>query len=247
MPALDIIQKPSPNFSPRRCGPTDILLLHYTGMPTCEDAIEWLCNPQSQVSSHYTVTEAGEVYQHVDEAMRAQHAGVSFWAGETDINSRSIGIEICNPGHEHGYRDFPKKQIAVLADLCREIIARHGIPPQRVLAHSDVAPERKDDPGEKFPWKLLSEKGVGFWVKPEPLEKDGVGFSRGDIGAHVGAMQRMLSVYGYGLEISGTFDEKTEAVVRAFQRHFRPKRVDGIADPSTIATLHKLIMALPGI
>ncbi len=242
---MQFIDKPSPNLGERRTGPTDILLLHYTGMASYSEAIEWLCNPQSQVSSHYTITENGEVYRHVDEAVRAQHAGVSFWAGETDINSRSIGIEICNGGHDYGLPDFPKPQIAVLIELCREIVARHNIPKQRVLAHSDVAPARKRDPGEKFPWKLLARKGIGHWIEPEPLVEEGEGFRRNDAGMHISAMQRMFSIYGYGLDISGTFDEKTEAVVTAFQRHFRPGRVDGIADPSTLAALHKLIGALP--
>jgi N-acetylmuramoyl-L-alanine amidase len=242
---MRIVEKPSPNFFERKSGLIDILLLHYTGMPICEGAIEWLCNPKSEVSSHYTITESGDIYRHVDEKFRAQHAGLSFWAGESDINSRSIGIEICNPGHDHGYRDFPKKQIAVLIDLCHEIIARHKIPLQRVLAHSDVAPTRKRDPGEKFPWEKLAQKGIGHWIKPEPLGKKGVSFKRGDRGAHISAMQRMFSIYGYGIDISGIFDEKTEFVVTAFQRHFRQKHVDGIADPSTIATLHKLIKALP--
>ena len=244
---MRIIEKPSPNFSERKRGPVDILLLHYTGMPSCEAALEKLCDPASEVSSHYTITESGDIYRHVDENFRAQHAGLSFWAGESDINSRSIGIEICNPGHDHGYPDFPKKQISILIDLCCDIITRHKIPPQRMLAHSDVAPARKQDPGEKFPWDKLAQKSIGHWVKPEPLSKKGVSFKRGDGGAHISAMQRMLSIYGYGIDISGLFDEKTEFAVAAFQRHFRQKRVDGVADPSTIGTLHKLIKALPAV
>lgn len=242
---MKFIDKPSPNFSERKSGPTDILLLHYTGMASCEAAIERLCDPASDVSSHYTVTEGGGIYQHVNEAMRASHAGKSFWAGETDINSRSIGIEICNGGHEHGYPDFPKKQVAAVIFLCRDIIKRNNIPSSRVLAHSDVAPDRKQDPGEKFPWEMLAKKGVGHWVKPEPLSKKGVNFKRNDGGAHISAMQRMFSIYGYDIEMSGTYDQKTEFAVTAFQRHFRQKRVDGIADPSTVATLHRLIKALP--
>jgi N-acetylmuramoyl-L-alanine amidase len=242
---MNIIKRPSPNFSARKCGPIDILLLHYTGMPSCEEAVAKLCDPASEVSAHYTVSEDGRIYQHVDEKFRAQHAGKSFWAGESDINSRSIGIELCNPGHEWGYKAFPKKQIAALIELCRSIIAHNAIPPQRVLAHSDVAPARKQDPGEKFPWDQLAKKGIGHWVKPEPLSKKGVSFRRNDGGAHIGAMQRMLSIYGYAIDVSGTFDEKTEFAVTAFQRHFRPTRVDGVADPSTVATLHRLIKALP--
>lgn len=242
-----IIQKPSPNFSPRRCEPIDILLLHYTGMKTCKEALERLCDPASEVSAHYTITESGNIYQHVEEAMRAQHAGASFWAGETDINSRSIGIEICNPGHEFGYLDFPKKQIAALIQLCQDILSRHLIFPQRVLAHSDVAPTRKKDPGEKFPWDRLAKNGIGHWVKPEAINRQGTSFGLGDCGAHVSAFQRMLSIYGYDVEVSGAYDGKLCDVVTAFQRHYRPKRVDGIADPSTVATLHRLISALPAV
>ena len=242
---MHIIQKPSPNFDERPSGPIDILILHYTGMPSCEAALTRLCDPAAKVSSHYTVSEGGEIYRHVDEKFRAHHAGISFWAGAVNLNARSIGIEICNPGHEHGYRDFPKKQIAAVVELCRDIIKRTNILPQRVLAHSDVAPNRKQDPGEKFPWELLAKKGVGHWVKPEPLSKKGVSFKRNDAGAHISAMQRMFSIYGYDVDMSGTFDEKTEFAVTAFQRHFRQKRVDGIADLSTVATLHRLIKALP--
>lgn len=243
---MPLLQKPSPNFSPRRCGPVDILLLHYTGMKSCEEALARLCDPAAEVSAHYTVAEDGTVYQHVNEAMRAHHAGLSFWAGESDINSRSIGIEICNPGHEFGYRDFPKKQIGALVALCRDILCRHPIPPQRVLGHSDVAPSRKQDPGEKFPWALMAKNGIGHFVTPAALNLKGASFGFGDAGAHVGALQRMLSIYGYGVEVSGAFDEKTRDAVAAFQRHFRPKKVDGIADPSTVATLHKLLQELPG-
>ncbi len=151
-PVLPIEQHPSPNHGPRAPGkPTDILLLHYTGMALPERALEWLCDPASQVSSHYLVFEDGRVVQLVDEARRAWHAGRSSWAGERDINSRSVGIEIVNPGHQFGYRPFPEPQIDALIALCRAILSRHPIPPERVLAHSDVAPDRKEDPGELFP------------------------------------------------------------------------------------------------
>ncbi len=245
MSKTQFIDAPSPNFAERRAFPVDILLLHYTGMKKCEDAVTRLCDPESLVSSHYTIGEQGEIYRHVDEDMRAQHAGKSFWAGERDINSRSIGIEICNPGHEWGYQDFPKKQIDALIELCLDILKTHAIPPQRVIGHSDVAPDRKQDPGEKFPWAQLHKKGIGHYVTPVAVNTKGNSFGAGDVGAHVGALQRMLSIYGYEVEVTGAFDTKTVFAVTAFQRHFRQKKVDGIADPSTVATLHQLILSLP--
>ncbi|CAH0341303.1 N-acetylmuramoyl-L-alanine amidase [Rhizobium sp. CECT 9324] len=236
---------PSPNFG-ERIGVTrpDILLLHYTGMPTGEGAQAWLCNPESQVSSHYIVHEDGRVVQMVPEDRRAWHAGQSSWAGETDINSRSIGIEIANAGHPAGLPDYPDRQIESLIELCRECVQRHQIASERVLAHSDVAPVRKVDPGENFPWSKLHHAGIGHWVEPAPLG-GGRFFQRGDQGQPVEALQSMLSLYGYAVEINGDYCAKTEGVVAAFQRHFRPVKVDGIADSSTIETLHRLLTSLP--
>lgn len=237
------IVQPSPNVS-ERTGAPDILLLHYTGMIDGPGARAWLCNPESRVSSHYFVSEDGEVTQLVPEAVRAQHAGVSSWEGTTDINSRSIGIEIVNPGHEHGYRDFPDEQIEAVTELCFDIVSRHRIKPQRVLAHSDVAPTRKQDPGERFPWDALAEAGVGHWIAPFAIG-DGALLQPGDSGPAVVAMQAALRDYGYGLPAEGVFDELTKAVIVAFQRHFRPARVDGIADHSTLRTLERLLTSRP--
>lgn len=235
----------SPNFGERvGVEAPDILLLHYTGMPSAEGAQAWLCNPESQVSSHYLVHEDGRIVQMVAEKLRAWHAGKSVWAGEADINSRSIGIEIANPGHPGGLPPYPEKQIAALVELCQDCVMRHTIPAERVLAHSDVAPVRKVDPGENFPWGELHRRGVGHWVEPSPIG-GGRFFQRGDGGQPVEALQSMLSIYGYGIEISGQYCEKTEGVVAAFQRHFRPARVDGVADSSTIETLHRLLSTLP--
>jgi N-acetylmuramoyl-L-alanine amidase len=234
---------PSPNVSERAC-PADILLLHYTGMIDGPSALAWLCNPESKVSSHYFVDEDGYVTQLVPEAMRAHHAGVSSWEGTTDINSRSIGIEIVNPGHEHGYRDFPEAQIAGLIELSWDIVSRRGIKPHHVLAHSDVAPSRKQDPGEKFPWEELHEAGIGHWIAPVAIG-DGALLQPGDSGPAVAAMQAALKDYGYGQAVSGTFDDATVAVVTAFQRHFRPARVDGTADHSTLRTLERLLSSRP--
>ncbi len=238
-------QRPSPNHGPRAAGkPVDILLLHYTGMPSEEGALAWLCSPDSQVSSHYFVFEDGRVVQLVPESERAWHAGKSSWAGEADINSRSIGIEIANPGHEFGYRGFPRAQVAAAIDLCRDIVARRPIPPERVLAHSDVAPLRKDDPGELFPWGELNAAGVGHWVMPEPVVA-GPMLKLGDSEPAVADLKQRFRGYGYGLGAEPLYDDETVAVVRAFQRHFRPAQVDGIADVSTVATLEKLIAARP--
>jgi N-acetylmuramoyl-L-alanine amidase len=234
---------PSPNHGERRdARRPDIVLLHYTGMPSETEALQWLCNPLSQVSAHYFVFEDGGVLQLVPEARRAWHAGISNWNGETDINSASIGIEIANPGHPGGLPGFGDAQIEAVIALVRDIAARWSIPPDRVLGHSDVAPGRKQDPGERFPWDRLHRAGVGHWVAPTQIA-DGRFFSRGDEGMPVEALQAMLAMYGYGLRISGDFDQETEAVVAAFQRHFRPERVDGVADASTITTLRNLIAA----
>ena len=236
---------PSPNHGERRgVGGPDMLLLHYTGMPDAQIALQRLCQQDSEVSAHYVVFEDGRVVQCVPEARRAWHAGESTWAGADDINSRSIGIEITNPGHQWGYADFPAPQIAAVTALCRDILARKAIPAHRVLAHSDVAPARKQDPGEKFPWARLAAAGVGHWVEPEPIAP-GKTLAPGDAGPDVRELQSGLARYGYGLDVSGTYDDATKHVVTAFQRHFRPAQVDGVADASTVKTLAKLLGALP--
>lgn len=237
---------PSPNFDERVGGAPDMILLHYTGMRTGDAALQRLCIHESKVSAHYVVFENGRIVQCVPEAMRAWHAGVSSWAGETDINSRSIGIEIVNPGHEFGYADFPLRQTAAVIAVCKSILTRRGpIRSDRILGHSDVAPARKQDPGEKFPWELLSESGVGHWVRAAPLNLEGITLRPGDTSENVGKMQRSLRDYGYGIADTGGYDDNTRDVVAAFQRHFRPARVDGIADASTLLTLRALIETRP--
>jgi N-acetylmuramoyl-L-alanine amidase len=237
---------PSPNHGERvGQGRPDMIVLHYTGMPTAEGALERLCSLEvPRVSSHYLVYEDGRIFQLVPEARRAQHAGISSWEGETDINSRSVGIEIVNPGHDGGYPDFPHRQIAAVIALCRDILARRPMRADRVVAHSDVAPSRKQDPGEKFPWRQLHETGVGHWVEPAPLE-EARGLALGDSGAAVAELQASLAQYGYGIPSPRQFDQPMHDVVVAFQRHFRPARVDGIADASTIDTLRRLLAARP--
>lgn len=237
--------RPAVNFDARAEGvPLDILLIHYTGMASAEKAVEWLTVAESRVSCHYFICEDGQILQLLPERLRAWHAGLSEWHGASDINSRSIGIEIANSGHPGGYPDFTDAQVAAVIELCRDCGTRRAIPPERVLAHSDVAPHRKQDPGEKFPWQKLYEAGVGHWVQAS-WPGGGRYLQRGDAGAPVEALQSMLSLYGYGIEITGIFCERTEAVITAFQRHFRQMRVDGVADASTIDTLHRLIAALP--
>lgn len=237
---------PSPNHGERAGGRRpDMLILHYTGMPDEAEAFQWLANPVSQVSAHYFVFENGHVVQMVPEARRAWHAGAASWAGEADINSCSIGIEIANPGHPAGMPPYGEAQIAQVIALCRDLCARWGIRADRVLAHSDVAPARKQDPGEVFPWERLHLAGVGHWVRPAPI-RDGRFLARGDAGQPVEALQAMLALYGYGVPVSGTYDEITEQVVTAFQRHFRQERVDGVADASTITTLRDLAASRSG-
>jgi N-acetylmuramoyl-L-alanine amidase len=233
---------PSPNHDERKHGkPPDMIVLHYTGMASAQAALDRLCSAESKVSSHYFVFEDGRIVQSVQEARRAWHAGVSSWMGESDINSHSIGIEIANPGHDFGYPDFPKRQIAAVIALCRGIIARREIPVDRVLGHSDVAPSRKQDPGEKFPWRLLHDSGVGRWIQPSRISDRPPRFALGYQGEDVLGLQSALADFGYGIAVSGTFDEATRDVVTAFQRHFRPSKVDGVADRSTLRTLHKLL------
>jgi N-acetylmuramoyl-L-alanine amidase len=235
----------SANFGDRNEGRLpDMILLHYTGMPDAEGAIAKLCTAGTEVSAHYIVLEDGGVVQSVPEAKRAWHAGVSSWAGEPDVNSCSIGIEIVNRGHDWGYPEFPSRQIAAVTALCRGIMLRRNVPAHRVLAHSDVAPARKKDPGEKFPWHSLANSGVGHWVQPAPITR-GTSLKLGSIGDAVRDLQKALARYGYEIPVSGKFDGPTLEVVTAFQRHFRPERVDGIADHSTLLTLGALLTSLP--
>ncbi len=235
---------PSPNIGERRGGRgPDILLLHYTGMPSCAEAIRWLASPQSGVSCHYVIDVGGAITQMAPEAARAWHAGVSHWMGLDDVNSCSIGIEIHNPGHDGGYPDFPDSQMAAVEALALDIIRRWRIEPRRVLAHSDVAPRRKIDPGEKFDWARLARAGAGHWIEPAGIS-EGEALALGDSGEGVLRLQQSLRAYGYGIDGTAVFDEHTQAVVSAFQRHFRPALVDGRADRLTLETLDALLAAL---
>jgi N-acetylmuramoyl-L-alanine amidase len=219
-----IEQDPSPNHDARDpAKPVDVLLLHYTGMVSGEGAVRWLCNPVSRVSSHYVVFEDGRTVRLVDEGRRAWHAGKSYWAGETDINARSVGIEIVNPGHEWGYRPFPETQMDALIELAQGILARHPIPKRNVVGHSDVAPARKQDPGELFDWRRLAGRGIGLW--PDPIE-----LPRGMKGADA---LGLLAHIGYDSMAAMPGHDVLPTLVMAFQRHFRQSVVDGGLDEET--------------
>ncbi len=237
----------SPNHGERRgFHRPDAVILHYTGMPTGAQALAWLCDPASEVSSHYFVWEDGRVVQLVAEDRRAWHAGRGVWKGQRDLNSASIGVEIVNPGHSLSEDDpppFPGAQVEAVIALLTDVAARHRIAPERILAHSDIAPGRKRDPGERFPWDALARAGIGHWAAPAALTA-GRSLTRGEEGAPVRAVQAMLALYGYGLDVTGVYDAPTRDAVAAFQRHFRPARVDGQADGSTIETLRALLAGL---
>jgi len=211
---VKLIQRPSPNQDTRGGVPVDMLVLHYTGMKTAEEALARLCDYDAAVSAHYTVDRDGTVYAHVPETERAWHAGVSYWAGERNVNPRSIGIELVNPGHEFGYVPFAEAQIAALIELAQGILSRHPIPAKRVVGHSDVAPARKKDPGELFPWWRLAAEGIGVWPASQMQ-------SSGDFATD-------LARFGYG--VPPEVDVPLESVIAAFQRHFRPACIDGMAD-----------------
>ena len=236
---------PSPNYGDRKglLSP-NMIVLHYTGMADAASAIVRLCTEGTEVSAHYVVLEDGNIVQLVREAERAWHAGAASWNGDTDINSCSIGVEIVNRGHDLGYTDFPLRQTAAVIALCKGIMIRRDIPKHRVLGHSDVAPGRKKDPGEKFPWRLLADSGVGLWVEPAPIVS-GTQKLLGASGEDVLDLQKSLASFGYGVPLNGQYDTNTMDVVAAFQRHFRPERVDGVADQSTLTTLSDLLTLMP--
>lgn len=228
-----IRDRPSPNHDERNA-PVDMLILHYTGMRSGQAAIDRLRDPEAQVSAHYVVEEDGAIFQLVPEQRRAWHAGISFWRGHKALNARSIGIEIVNPGHEWGYRDFPVLQVAAVCDLCLGILARHPIPARNVVGHSDVAPDRKQDPGEKFGWDDLARNGVGLW--PAGVPDLGTGAPVRDAEG-LRDVRRALGEIGYDVAPEGALDPALSIVLRAFQRHWRPEAMTGQADAGTLARL----------
>jgi len=232
---LTIRDRLSPNHDERPADePVDMLILHYTGMQTAQAAIDRLCDPAAKVSSHYVVDEDGTILRLVPEDRRAWHAGVSYWRGKTVLNGRSVGIEIVNPGHEWGYRDFPALQMAAVCDLCLRILSRHQIPARNVAAHSDVAPDRKEDPGEKFDWEGLARNGVGLW--PVGVPDLGVGGVIRDASG-LRPVRAALRRIGYDVAPDGALDPALSTVLRAFQRHWRQEAVTGQADAGTVARL----------
>ena len=211
-----MIGLPSPNHGPRPDGSViDMLVLHYTGMESAQAALDRLCDPGPQVSAHYVIDEDGTIYELVPEQRRAWHAGVSSWGGQGDVNSRSIGIELVNPGH----CPFPIAQIDALIPLAQAILARHPIPARHVLGHSDIAPCRKQDPGELFPWEYLARNGIGIWPPSAEPRVD---------------LRPALQLWGYDIS-----DEK--AAISAFQRHFRPRLINGISDGECIGLANGLL------
>jgi N-acetylmuramoyl-L-alanine amidase len=242
-PSLPVTDLPSANHDERGGAPVDMLILHYTGMKTAQDALDRLRDPAAQVSSHYVVDEDGTVFRLVPEDRRAWHAGVSHWRGHAALNARSIGIEIVNPGHEWGYRDFPMLQMAAVCDLCLGVLARHPIPARNVVAHSDVAPDRKEDPGELFDWQGLAENGVGLW--PENAPDLG---TRGAVrdAVTLRPVRAALQEIGYRVAPEGSLDPALSSVLRAFQRHWRPEAVTGQADDGTLVRLLGVQKAIRG-
>lgn len=229
MLAFFIDEHPSPNVDERPDGcAVDCLILHYTGMKSAGDAIKRLCDPEAKVSAHYVIDEAGRIVRLVDERRRAWHAGVSSWQGRERLNDCSIGIEIVNPGHEWGYRPFTESQYLALEWLCPQVMSRFTISPLRVLAHSDIAPDRKEDPGELFDWPRLARAGIAVW--PE----DGEGTPRS-----MDMVIRQLHQIGYNLPKPGDI-EGSKRLLAAFQRRYRPERVDGQPDQKTLARLDGL-------
>jgi N-acetylmuramoyl-L-alanine amidase len=256
MSALRIVDRPSPNFDARTRA-VELVVLHYTGMQDAETALARLTDPAPtagrfpgpwqaaasvspdaplpRVSAHYVVDEEGTIYRLVDEGERAWHAGVSSWRGEGDVNARAIGIEIVNGGHDFGLPDFPSAQIEAVIALLRDILARRKLKPHAVVGHSDIAPERKLDPGEKFPWKRLAQAGVAVW--PHGAAKASAG---GDV---ITEMQAHMEAIGYEVNQTGVLDAPTRAAVTAFQRRFRTRKVDGAADEETRALIAALARA----
>ncbi|MFW5660054.1 MAG: N-acetylmuramoyl-L-alanine amidase [Oceanicaulis sp.] len=233
---LAIADRPSPNFNDRQAD-VSILVLHYTGMDDAEAAIDRLADPDAKVSSHYVVAEDGAVTRMVDEDKRAWHAGAGFWNGVEDVNSASIGVEIVNGGHCYGLPEFPRRQIDAVIALSDQIVARWGIRPRDVIGHSDLAPERKLDPGERFPWARLADHGIGLW--PDPVSADhGLAYAPGlNEGEGLLSAQRLLFEIGYGIDTDGVYGPQTRAVVAAFQRRFRQGYIDGLIDHETFALI----------
>jgi N-acetylmuramoyl-L-alanine amidase len=218
----------SPNHGPRpEPARIDMLVLHYTGMTTAAAALERLCDPGARVSAHYVIEESGVIWRLVPENRRAFHAGISCWEGERDLNAVSLGIEIVNPGHEWGYRRFPDAQMASVEGLCRDLVARYSIPPHRVVGHSDIAPERKSDPGELFDWAKLARAGIGIWPPAKPTPR----------GLAINPVESLVDLSSIGYCASA---QSPPPPLVAFQRRFRQRCCDGRLDAETAARLSEV-------
>ncbi len=236
----------SPNHDARPAGAEiSVLVLHYTGMESAEAALTRLCDPEAKVSAHYVVDEDGTTHVLVEESARAWHAGKSNWRGYEGVNDISIGIELVNPGHEFGYRPFPEAQMQALITLCQQILARHPIPPRNVVAHADIAPDRKEDPGELFEWRRLAQQGIGLWAEGDMKPPERM-FQPEASSEEVRHLQHKLSDYGYPLPITGVYDAQTISVIKAFQRHFSAGRytINGIWDTGLDAILSRLLASV---
>lgn len=249
---MKIEAQPSPNFNDRK-HPIDMLVLHYTGMATGQEALDRMCDASAEVSAHYMIWEDGRIIQLVGEDKRAWHAGVSSWQGDGDLNSRSIGIEIVNGGHDWPLEGgelppYPEAQIEALIELCTGILSRWDIPARRIVGHSDIAPARKDDPGEHFPWAHLASAGIGVSLPSAANDLSDANPARGEDERAISAsaLQAMLAEIGYEIEPTGAFDDATEAVVRAFQRRWVQDQVTGQLDQRTrgmLRLVHPLYLA----
>lgn len=239
----------SPNYNTRPPGvPIDTIVLHYTGMSTAEAALNRMVDSASEVSAHYLIHENGEVIQLVEEEHRTWHAGKSSWRGRENVNDVSIGIELVNPGHEFGYRAFPEPQMQALAVLCQDMMARHPIEARNVVGHADIAPERKEDPGELFDWAWMASQGIGVFPSLNLSDEYPVTlFEQGAEGGDVHQMQEGLMRYGYMIQPNGLFDEHTAKVVVAFRRHFAPQTIAPIWDNQAQAMLDALLRVPDGL
>lgn len=228
---MKIIKKPSTNFSDRPEGlAIDTLVLHYTGMEDCHDALDRMCDPNFEVSAHYCIDRNGDVYQLVEESQKAWHSGLSYWRGKENVNENSIGIEVVNNGHEWGYQSFPEEQMNAVISLSQQIIERHDIKPYNIVGHSDIAPLRKEDPGEKFPWDVLAKRhDIGIFCDHD---SDDINLDDPSYDSHIYTVGEIIDVkkkladIGYYIHPSDNLDEQFHKVMTAFYRRFFPARID---------------------
>ncbi|HHI88691.1 MAG TPA: N-acetylmuramoyl-L-alanine amidase [Hellea balneolensis] len=236
---MEIIEAPSPNFDERALA-ISMLVLHYTGMKDGPAALSHMQSKAAKVAAHYMVEEDGRIFRLVGEDKRAWHAGVSHWRGVTDVNSASIGIEIVNGGHDFGLPEYPERQIEAVIALSRDIKKRHNISDFNIVAHSDIAPERKQDPGEKFPWAQLADADIGIWPQLKRADRRPLVDAQSSP-EQIRTLQKALAWYGYGIKPTGQLDEQTRTVITAFQRRYRPEKIDGYFDVETVEKIDLLV------